>query len=364
MSDKGKANANKWWKVQANSDGSAELFLYGAIGEDWWDDNSKTAKQFIDEIRALGKISALNIRINSYGGEVFEAMAMYNYLKGLSYAKTVFIDGIAASAASLVAMSGDKVVMPANAMMMVHNPSSLAWGESEDMRKTADVLDKIRSSMVLIYQAKTGKDEEEIVAMLDAETWLSASDALEAGFADEIVAPIEATASLNGKLLVITSSIGSTSLQDAGAASERILQILGKKAESEPTKNKGDEGMIKDLNELKAAHPDIFKAAFDEGVTAERERIKALEKLSSPETAELVTKAKYETFATAESCAIEAFEAMKASQPMKDRTSDAAGLNGIGGSPVEAHITVEASEMEEHLKRVKAIAEKKKGGHR
>jgi ATP-dependent Clp endopeptidase proteolytic subunit ClpP len=152
------------------------------------------AKAFLDELKALGPAAELTVRINSPGGSVFDGVAIYNALKRHEAAVTVWIDGIAASIASMIAMAGDEVVMPENAMLVLHDPSGLGAGTASDMRAMAEALDRMKAGMVAAYRDKSGRDDAEIEALLAAETWLSAQEALELGLADRIEQPIRMAA--------------------------------------------------------------------------------------------------------------------------------------------------------------------------
>ena len=159
------------WKVTAKSDSSAEILLYDEISdlnaENW---GLVNAKGLINRIKELGNVKDITLRINSVGGDVFEAQAMYSYLKSHPANITVRVDGLAASAASVVAMAGNKVIMSAAALMMIHNPAGGVWGEAEDMRDTAEILDKIRDTIANVYIAKTGLAREKVISMMDEET--------------------------------------------------------------------------------------------------------------------------------------------------------------------------------------------------
>ncbi|MDR1875729.1 MAG: Clp protease ClpP [Synergistaceae bacterium] len=178
------------WKIAAKNEAEAEIMLFDDIGQ-WW---GKSAKDFVKEIKDLGDITKITLRINSGGGDVFEAQAMYSYLRTHRAHKTVRIDGLAASAASVLAMAGDKIIMPSNALMMIHNPSTVVWGEAEEMRKVAGFLDKVRDAISAVYRAKTGLSEEKIRSMMDDETWMDADEALSLGFCDETDEAIEIAA--------------------------------------------------------------------------------------------------------------------------------------------------------------------------
>jgi len=181
-----RSKKKKFWSFKALDEKTGELMLYGEISEySWWGDEV-TPKQFKEDLDALGDIDTLNVYINSPGGDVFAGQAIYSMLKRHKAAVNIYIDGLAASIASLITMAGDKVIMPQNAMMMVHNPWTIAVGNAADFRKIADDMDKIRDSMVTTYEARSALTKEEILGLLNAETWLSAEDCLEYGFADEI----------------------------------------------------------------------------------------------------------------------------------------------------------------------------------
>lgn len=176
----------KFWNFRNSTEKSAELLLYGVISDtSWWDDEV-TPKQFAEDLKALGDIDELTVRINSPGGDVFAGQTIYSLIKAHKAKVTVCVDGLAASIASVIAMSGDTVIMPKNAMLMIHNPWAWAYGNANDFRKMADDLDKIRESLIAVYQDKTGMEREKIIEMLDAETWLTAAEAKEYGFADNV----------------------------------------------------------------------------------------------------------------------------------------------------------------------------------
>jgi len=176
----------KFWNFKALDGKTGELTLYGEISDvSWWDDEV-TPKQFKEDMDALGEIDTLNVYINSPGGDVFAGQTIYSMLKRHKAQVNVYVDGLAASIASLIAMAGDKVIMPENAMMMIHSPWTFAVGNAQDFRKLADDMDKIRDSMITAYESRSALTTEEITKIMDAETWLSAEDCLEYGFADEI----------------------------------------------------------------------------------------------------------------------------------------------------------------------------------
>jgi ATP-dependent Clp endopeptidase proteolytic subunit ClpP len=180
-----------WYTIRARASGT-EVLIYDEIGA-----YGVTAKGFLAELGALPDDAAIDLRLNSPGGSVFDAVAIYNALKRHAGEITVWVDGIAASAASYIAMAGDTVVMPENAFLMIHDPSGLVMGTAEDMRATAEALDKVKGCLIQGYAAKSGKADEEIAALMAAETWLDAKDALDIGFIDRIAEPVKLAASFD-----------------------------------------------------------------------------------------------------------------------------------------------------------------------
>jgi ATP-dependent Clp endopeptidase proteolytic subunit ClpP len=174
----------KWFEIINKAD-KAEIWIYEQIGEDFWTGGGVTAKNFQKELAGI-KASQIDLHINSPGGEVFDGITIYNLIKQHPANVTAHIDGLAASIASVIALAGDTVIMAENALFMIHNPWGFAMGDASEMRKTADLLDKIGGSLVTAYSSKSGKPDDEISALMDAETWMTAQEAKDAGFIDEI----------------------------------------------------------------------------------------------------------------------------------------------------------------------------------
>lgn len=190
----------KFWEFKASTEGNVgDLSIYGEIVSYKWDDTDTTAQSFKDDLDALGDIDTLNIYINSPGGSVFQGVAIYNILKRHKAKVNIHVDGLAASIASVIAMSGDTIFMPENSMMMIHNPWTWTYGNASELRKVADDLDKMRESLITAYLSKTGDglDRDTLVNLLDAETWLSAKECQEYGLCDIIEDSKEIAASVN-----------------------------------------------------------------------------------------------------------------------------------------------------------------------
>lgn len=185
-----------WYSITAaaSADTPVEISIFDEINP-WY---GVSAKAFISDLKEKSKgATCINLSINSPGGSVFDGLAIYNALQACKLPVNVKVMGIAASIASVIAMAGTTIEMPSNAMIMVHNASGGAWGNAEDMRDMADVLDKIDNSIVGIYVARTGKSEEDVRALLADETFLTAQEALDLGFATAVVDPVKATAAFD-----------------------------------------------------------------------------------------------------------------------------------------------------------------------
>jgi len=170
----------KWYNIQNKAGKSTDVYIFDEIG--MW---GVTAQNFISDIKDL-KDTPINLRINSLGGDVFDGLAIYNVIKKRTAKTTVYIEGIAASIATIIALGADEVVMSENSLFMIHNASGGAMGESKDLQKTAEVLNKITRQLAEVYESKTGLSQETIQDMMDEETWLNAQEAFELGFIDTI----------------------------------------------------------------------------------------------------------------------------------------------------------------------------------
>ena len=191
----------KFWNLKALDEKTGELTLYGEISnETWWGDEV-TPKEFKADLDNLGDIGTLNIYINSPGGDVFAGQAIHSMLKRHPSHKNVYIDGLAASIASVIAMSGDTIFMPKNAMMMIHNPWTIGMGNAIEFRKLAEDLDKIRESLVAAYEGHSTLTRDEIIELMDEETWLTATECEEYGFCDVVEEEKQLLASIDKTLL-------------------------------------------------------------------------------------------------------------------------------------------------------------------
>jgi len=294
---------------RAEAPDEVDLTVYGYITESaWWDDEAG-ATQFRAELDAHKTAKRINVRINSGGGEVFAGVAIYAMLVSHPAEVRVTVEGLAGSSASLIAMAGH-VTMALGSMIMIHNPATFAMGEADEMRKAAEMLDQVRAGMLSIYADKTGKTPDELRDLLDAETWLTAEEAVEQGFADAIAG--EVTPEARGDLVVLGGvefpraalpgrmrpPRGLEATLNHFIAAVSGLVRVRKIDEEQPPEAEAQEATVPTTREqLADQSPDLLAAILDEGHTAgavaERARLQGIEDLATPGHAELAALAKY-----------------------------------------------------------------------
>ena len=303
----GKGGNKRFWDFRAAADENAapELILYGDIAsETWWGDEV-TPLQFTEELNALGNVPEIVVRINSGGGDVFAANAIYTRLKDNAAKITVKIDGWAASAATIVAMAGDVIEIPGNGVFMVHDPSIglLGYFNETDLVKVSEELKVIKQSIVNGYALKTGKAAEEIAAIMAAETWFDGKQAVDAGFCDRLMFE-EADTTVENAAKVIVNSV-SMNLEQFPNMPVSLLNRLAAhtpggfsntKSKTEPKRSDQNMDGIKDIKtvaDLKAAFPDLTKQIEEEATAAERTRIQDIEEVALPGFDAIVNEAKF-----------------------------------------------------------------------
>lgn len=244
-----------------------EVDIFGTIGEDWWGE-STSASTVLAAIRS-SEAKSINVNINSGGGSIFEGMAMYDAIRESKAKTTARVIGFAGSMASVVMLAADTVEIVDGAMVMVHNPSNVAVGEAKDLRKAADVLDKLRAGIVRIYAAKTGLEEDEIIAMLDEETWLEATEAKSLGFVDKIVGDeAESAAALASLDLLATAPAAKIPLRFAAVIGGVSLSgMAGKMDATDP----GEDAPVANMKQINVELDD--DASDEEILAAVREAL-------------------------------------------------------------------------------------------
>lgn len=189
----------------AENEGERTLYLDGYIAPESWYDDDITPREFKEELEAAS--GDVTVWINSPGGDMFAASQIYTMLKEYPGQVLVKVDGIAASAAAVIAMAGDMVCMSPTAMLMIHNPTTFVWGEETDMQKGIEMLCEVKEAIINAFETKTGLARKEIAKMMNAETWMSANKALELGFADEVLysVPPEVTDFMFDRVTVVNA---------------------------------------------------------------------------------------------------------------------------------------------------------------
>jgi ATP-dependent Clp protease protease subunit len=391
----------KFWQFRNTMDEAtdAELLLYGPISDTTWFGDETTPKQFNSDLGSLGDVKQITVRINSPGGDVFAATAIYNALKNHPATINTYVDGLAASAASVVAMAGDTVTMPTASMMMIHNPQALSMGDARDMRSTADVLDKVRDVIIAAYQSKTGKERGELIGLMNSETWMTAQDAVDRGFADKIDDQQAVTASMRGRLMIVNglgfdvkqwrtvptnlvgSDEGTTSEQgdtigadDSAAKTEEVSimadneSIVEQEPIAEPT---ADDSAAEDLEELASDEQEQIEVdAIQEAITNERKRAASIRALSVP-GCEAVTERAIADGLTVEAAALLILnsEDFRNADRRAARLRDAAAVDGVTPTSGTVALTDElitnmtGAELKARMPEIEAYYQaKRKGG--
>lgn len=343
-------NKHFWtFRAAAEENAAPELILYGDIAsETWWGDEV-TPRQFTEELDALGAVPEIVVRINSGGGDVFAANAIYTRLKDNAAKITVKIDGWAASAATIVAMAGDVIEIPGNGVFMVHDPSMglLGYFNEADLVKLTDEIKVIKQSIVNGYALKTGKPADEIASIMAAETWYDGKQAVEAGFCDKLMFEDAETTVENGAKIVVNSVsldlnrypnmtislLNRLTARTPGGFSNTITQNTPKRSEESMDGIKD----IKTVDGLKAAFTDLTKQIEDAAVDAERKRIQDIEDVALAGFETIVNDAKFKNPISAGDVAkaIVAEQKKQGGKYIQDRDDDAvksgAGKVGAGG---------------------------------
>lgn len=294
---------NNFFEIKNLAQDTAEIRIYGTITKWAWEEYGEvSSSNFAKELNKYKNVSKIHLRINSPGGDVFEANAIYNLLKDFTKENNIeiigYIDGLAASAASFLILAASKITMGLGALYMIHNPWTYAAGDSSKLAKQIKLLDKIKDSILDIYMTKSKKTREEISSLMNSEKWFSAKEALEYGFVDEIMEDDNSLENIKN----ISNDINIMCFTNKDLIKEKLNSIK---------KIKEEKIMPKNLQELKTAYPELLneykkeikaeldknnKTEIENAVKAERERIKALDTIPilNEKQKEIVNKAKFE----------------------------------------------------------------------
>lgn len=295
---------NNFFEIKNLAQDTAEIRIYGTITKWAWEEYGEVSSaNFVKELNKYKNVSKIHLRINSAGGDVFEANAIYNFLKDFAKENKIeiigYIDGLAASAASFLILAASKITMGLGALYMIHNPWTYAAGDSSKLAKQIELLDKIKDSILDIYMTKSKKTREEISSLMNSEKWFSAKEALEYGFVDEIIEDDNTLENIEN----ISNNINIMCFMNKKLIEEKLNAAKKIKEEKE---------VIKNLQELKTTYSNFLneykeeikaeleaqhKLDIENAIKNERERIKELESIPilNEKQKEVVNKAKFET---------------------------------------------------------------------
>ncbi len=283
-----------FWQFVNAANSPPELMLYGDISDETWYDDVVTPGKFAQELAALGDVPEIVVRINSKGGDVFAANTIYTRLKEHPAKIAVKIDGCAASAATIIAMAGDTITIPAYGVFMIHDPSVRLEGRftETDLTKLTEELKAIKQTMLQAYAAKTGKSTDDIAALMAAETWYNGNQAVEAGFCDTLLLQKVEKAE-NQTEQTITNHIPPIV---AKAEDFAIAAQLEKEESTMPE--------IKTVEELQATYPTLIQQITDTAAQNERKRLQGIEAIAIDGFESIIQQAKYEKPLSAEAVAL------------------------------------------------------------
>ena len=383
------AKASKFWNFIDNGE-SADLQLFGTIEseESWWNDDCVTYRNFIDELKALGDKKTINVMIHSVGGDVFAANAIYTALLMNKATITGTIIGICASAATIVLMACDSRKIAKNAILMAHNPSVSLWGsyQAEDLIKMAEVTNQVKKSIVSAYMERLDKTEEEINRLMDEESWYVGQEAVDAGFCDCVIESDFQNNAVSNNFIVNgvpysfnnyienfvpdnirkkVQDLSKTPQKETGAFFDTTNTIQkGKSTMDEKDKTTP---VITDAAALKAAYPQLCAQIAADAVSAERERLKAIDEISNGIPEELLAKAKYDEPMSAADLALAQMKANNAAgkkflDQMVDDLKDS-GAAAVGSEPNTGY-DPEGQKQAENAQKVSGFAAKLKNDSR
>ncbi|MED1942129.1 head maturation protease, ClpP-related [Cytobacillus firmus] len=320
---------------------------------DWFGIKATSPSKVHEQLSKVPENEEIEMDINSGGGSVFDASEIYTALRNHPSKVKGDIVGLAASAASVIAMAADHLRMSPTSQMMIHNASSIAIGDHREMSHTSDFLKNVNQTIANAYRLKSGKDDSELLKMMDAETWMTPQQAKEHGLIDEIMFETEASAvaSVQSGMIPpevldkLRNELKNVSPESSISSAPAVMNIA---------QNKREEGKEMNLEQLKNDYPELYKQVknegYQEGVKAENQRIKDIEDLQLPGNDALINQAKFETNASASDVAVQIIKAEKerGQNFLNDRNKDADPLNNAGG--VHTPLTpANDGEKEKHL---------------
>jgi len=327
---------------------------------DWLGMEATSPKKVSDQLAAANN-EDIEVEINSPGGSVFDASEIFTALKEYKGYSTGKIGSIAASAASVIAMGVDRLLMSPTGQMMIHNAKGSGSGDYRDMDHMSGVLKNVNQTIANAYRLKTGKSYEDLLSLMDGEKWMTPQQALELGFIDEIMFDDQASfvASADNSQLLPQRVIDKI-------RNELMKNVSPISNEGEQSNKKG-EGKVLTIEQLKNEHPDLYNQVINEGkeagIQAERKRIQAIDELAMPGNEELINKAKFETGISAEQVALEIIKAEKqrGTNFLATRQQEAEQLNQVDGAAAPQNAEKDEQERQDAVKNMVGGAKKMRG---
>lgn len=356
--------SKKFWNFQNMTDGSAELLLYGDISDTTWWGDEVTPKLFATELNALGDVKKITVRINSGGGDVFAAAAIGNLLEQHPAETVARIDGLCASAATVVACHCGKVEAAQDSTYMIH-PVKMGIFDFvgvETMKQCIAAIDAIRENIISLYAKKTGREKDEVAEWMDATSWWTGAQAKEKGFVDELVASNNGAVVENRAGMLFVNSIAMNVPFDEApdfvqnCLTENAANGFANKDPATPGNNghKEDDNMaeITTVDALREEYPDLVNqienAARESAQSAERQRMREIDEVANLFGAELVRDAKYEKPCNAQELAYNAARAamQNGSAYLNAVNADAnsSGANGVPAASAPANNSADSYE--------------------
>ena len=317
----------EFWKFKNNADGEAELLLYGEISDASWYGDEVTPKKFADDLVACGG-KDLTVRVNSPGGDVFAAQAIYNQLKAYAGKVTVKIDGMCASAATVIACAGETVIMPSNTIYMIHNPKSamLGYYDAVQLGKVSDRLTTVKQTIVNVYMGRVGNtlSEVQVKHKMDSEEWMTADKAKEYGFVDEITDEIPIENRWEDNLLIVNS---------VSCKLDRFENVADLRAILPEKKKRSDTIMGMSATEALAAIKNLLTGENKEVQTQEAQRDTPAQNAEDVRAAAVAQ----------ERARMAALDALKNGNPAVDGIVEAAKANGATVESVKPYVDAAAN---------------------
>ena len=380
---------NKFWSFLDKGD-EAELQLFGTIqSEDsWWDDDCVTYRNFIDELNALGNKKTINVVIQSGGGDVFAANAIYTALVMNGAKITGTVMGICASAATIVLMACEERRIAKNAIMMAHNPSVSLWGsyQTEELLKLAEVTEQVKKSIMTAYMERLDKTEDEISQLMDEESWYVGQEAVDAGFCSSVIESGPQNSAFSNNFMVDGVSYSFKNYIEKFVPADVVKKVQNlSRAQQKDSRaffnapditQKGNAGMnekdmeapvISDAEGLKAAYPQLCAQIADEAVAAERTRLKEIDEIAKGIPEDVLAKARYDEPVSAADLALAQMKADNAAGQkfMNDMIEDMqhSGAGEVGTDP-NAGYDPKGEKKAEDAQKAAGLAAKLKGDKR